>query len=103
MATDVLLQNYRTISRARRDTDGTIKLTACYSIMMGEVKHLGCVRVSNGQSGCEAVGKEVGLPSNSTHDECELCFEDRCNGSTSQRASLGMLLLLLVVGAKNFF
>ncbi|KAH8258553.1 hypothetical protein KR038_006145, partial [Drosophila bunnanda] len=99
-ATDVLLRNYRTIARNQRDTDATIKVAACYSIIkQGEIQR-GCIRVPEGQSACEAVREELDLMQD-VADECNVCLTDKCNGSTSLQVSLGAMILIVGLGLKS--
>ncbi|XP_034490974.1 putative protein TPRXL isoform X3 [Drosophila innubila] len=99
-AADHLLRTYRSYELYGRDIQ--YKMAACYSIVVDGVINRGCVRIPEGQSGCDAVRNQVGQPDKSD-DMCDVCVLDRCNGSATLKLSLASLLLLLGLGLKNLF
>ncbi|XP_037927567.1 integumentary mucin C.1-like [Teleopsis dalmanni] len=92
LATNILLRNYRGLSRNRRDTD--TPQYACYRINVtvdGKTKdQRGCVEFTD--KACDKVKTDLGATETS---DCFTCQNDGCNGSTALQVSLGFILMAL--------
>nr|XP_014087345.1 location of vulva defective 1 [Bactrocera oleae] len=101
-AAEILLQNYRSVSRLEL---ADVKGFACYRVQIpvndDRTLKLGCIAIPYGQSACEAVRNELNITATDNSDECVACQTDLCNGSAITK--LSVLALLSVLLAKFLF
>ncbi|TMW46933.1 hypothetical protein DOY81_007989, partial [Sarcophaga bullata] len=97
LASATLINNYRRISRTRRDTNSDVSYS-CYSVNYkddGKVKHQkGCVTIPTDKSACEVIADKI---DNIEADSCKPCVGDLCNSSSMFQLSIAALLVAIFV------